>query len=152
MQIEAQGVHTKETCSAAANAIRDALYVIGGKWKLPILMALAAGPHRFRELQHALQDITPKVLSKELKDLELNEFVSRTVHPTTPVTVEYALTGYSNSLQPVLLSLRDWGVAHRKRLKASLKAANSELATAAKPVEAAKPKAAKAARPQPAEK
>lgn len=137
MEIHDDSVRSKETCSAAANAIRDALYVIGGKWKLPILMALAAGPHRFRELQHALEDITPKVLSKELKDLELNEFVSRTVHPTTPVTVEYALTGYSSSLQPVLLSLRDWGVAHRKRLKASLKAANSGEPAAAHSAEPA---------------
>jgi DNA-binding HxlR family transcriptional regulator len=131
MDIHDDPSRSKETCSAAANAIRDALYVIGGKWKLPILMALAAGPQRFRELQHALEVITPKVLSKELKELELNEFVSRTVHPTTPVTVEYALTGYSESLQPVLLSLRDWGVAHRKRLKDSLKAAHSGVAAVA---------------------
>jgi DNA-binding HxlR family transcriptional regulator len=123
MQAPIPGVHTKETCGAAANAIRDTLYVLGGKWKLPILMTLASGPLRFRELQKTLEDITPKVLSKELRDLEMNEFVSRTVHPTTPVTVEYSLTGYSNTLQPVLLALRDWGVAHRKRLKESLKAA-----------------------------
>ncbi|HEY4111620.1 helix-turn-helix domain-containing protein [Puia sp.] len=130
MEIHTEGVHTQETCSAAAGAIRDALYVIGGKWKLPILMTLASGPQRFRELQRALEDITPKVLSKELKELELNEFVSRTVHPTTPVTVEYSLTGYSSSLQKVLIELRDWGFAHRQRLKASLKAAKSQPAHA----------------------
>ena len=122
MNIHSQGVRSKETCSAAANAIRDALYVLGGKWKLPILMTLASGPLRFRELQKALEEITPKVLSKELKELELNEFITRTVHPTTPVTVEYSLTEYSNSLQKVLIELRDWGFAHRERLKASLKA------------------------------
>jgi DNA-binding HxlR family transcriptional regulator len=133
MQIHTEGVHSKETCSAAANAIRDALYVIGGKWKLPILMTLAGGPQRFRELQKALVDITPKVLSKELKELELNEFVSRTVHPTTPVTVEYSLTHYSTSLQKVLIELRDWGFAHRQRLKASMKAAaNSQSVPKAK--------------------
>ena len=131
MQIHDQGVRSKETCSAAAGAIHDTLYVLGGKWKLPILMTLAAGPQRFRELQKALEYITPKVLSKELKDLELNEFVSRTVHPTTPVTVEYSLTPYSNSLHPVLVALRDWGFAHRQRLKASLKAAHRAPAEAA---------------------
>jgi DNA-binding HxlR family transcriptional regulator len=121
--LKPEGVHNRETCAAAANSIRDALYVLGGKWKLPILMTLAAGPRRFRELQKALEDITPKVLSKELKELELNEFITRTVHPTTPVTVEYSLTPYSSSLGKVLSELRDWGAAHRERLKASMKAA-----------------------------
>jgi len=128
MQLHDQGVHSRETCTAAANAIRDALYVIGGKWKLPILMTLASGPRRFRELQKALEEITPKVLSKELKELELNEFITRTVHPTTPVTVEYSLTAYSSSLQKVLVELRDWGFAHRQRLKASLKASKAQPA------------------------
>ena len=128
MQLHNQGVHSEASCAAAANAIRDALYVIGGKWKLPILMTLAGGPQRFRELQKALHGITPKVLSKELKELELNEFVKRTVHPTTPVTVEYSLTPYSSSLQNVLIELRDWGFAHRQRLKASLKASKTQPA------------------------
>jgi DNA-binding HxlR family transcriptional regulator len=122
MSIHNNGAHSKETCSAAANAIRDTLYVLGGKWKLPILMTLSAGPRRFRELQKALEDITPKVLSKELKELELNEFVTRTVHPTTPVTVEYTLTPYSETLDKVLTELRDWGMSHRRRLKESSKA------------------------------
>lgn len=130
MKIHEEGIHSKETCSAAANAIRDALYVIGGKWKLPILMTLASGPLRFRELQKTLADITPKVLSKELKELELNEFITRTVHPTAPVTVEYSLTPYSSSLQKVLIELRDWGFAHRARLKESLKASKAGMAAA----------------------
>lgn len=128
MEIHSKGIHNRETCSAAANAIRDALYVLGGKWKLPILMTLAAGPRRFRELQKALEEITPKVLSKELKELELNEFITRTVHPTTPVTVEYTLTAYSGSLENVLLALRDWGFNHRERMKASLKASKARPA------------------------
>ena len=122
MQLRKDSAHTKETCNAAANAIRDTLYVLGGKWKLPILMTLAGGPQRFRELQKALEGITPKVLSKELRELELNEFITRTVRPTTPVTVEYSLTTYSKSLEKVLTELRDWGVAHRRRLKESSKA------------------------------
>jgi len=121
--------HTPETCAAALAAVRDTLYVLGGKWKLPIIMALAdSGPLRFRELQRALDSITPKVLSKELKELELNEFVTRTVYPTTPVTVEYQLTEYSRTLRKVTSELRDWGIQHRQRLKASSKA-RRELAT-----------------------
>ena len=108
---------TKEACNANAGAIRDTLYVLGGKWKLPIIIALMDGALRFKELQKALEDITPKVLSKELKDLEMNEFVTRTVYDTTPVTVEYELTDYSQSLDNVLKEMRDWGMQHRKRIK-----------------------------------
>jgi len=108
---------TREECSKALTAIRDSLYVLGGKWKLPIISALSGGPLRFGELQKLLGDITPKILSKELKELELNEFVTRTVYPTSPVTVEYKLTDYSHSLDKVVIELRDWGVQHRKRLK-----------------------------------
>jgi DNA-binding HxlR family transcriptional regulator len=112
-------VHTKEACNASVSAIRDTLYVLGGKWKLPIIIALEGTPLRFKELQKALGDITPKVLSKELKELALNEFVTRTVYDTSPVTVEYALTGYSRSLGKVLREMRDWGIQHRKRIKES---------------------------------
>ena len=108
---------TKEECTRAIAAIRDTLYVLGGKWKLPIISALVEGPLRFKELQKTLEDITPKILSKELKELELNEFVTRTVYATSPVTVEYELTAYSHTLGKVLVELRDWGILHRKRLK-----------------------------------
>ena len=113
---------TKEECTRAIAAVRDTLYVLGGKWKLPIIIALSSGPQRFRELQRSLDNITPKVLSKELKEMELNEFITRTVYPTIPVTVEYKLTDYSKSLGPVILALRDWGEQHRTRLKTCAKA------------------------------
>jgi DNA-binding HxlR family transcriptional regulator len=115
-------VPSKEECTRSIAAIRDTLYVLGGKWKLPIISALVAGPLRFKELQKTLEDITPKILSKELKELELNEFVTRTVYATSPVTVEYKLTAYSRTLEKVLLELRDWGDQHRKRLKECSKA------------------------------
>lgn len=110
------------SCNQALAAVRDSLYVIGGKWKLPVIIALMEGPQRFRELQRSLDGITPKVLSKELKDLELNAFISRTVYDTTPVTVEYRLTEYSKTLKPVLNELRQWGEKHRAHIKAQAKA------------------------------
>jgi DNA-binding HxlR family transcriptional regulator len=113
---------SKEECTRAIAAIRDTLYVVGGKWKLPIISALFAGPLRFKELQKVLEDITPKILSKELKELELNEFVTRTVYATSPVTVEYELTAYSQTLGKVMLEMRAWGDQHRKKLKESSKA------------------------------
>jgi DNA-binding HxlR family transcriptional regulator len=110
-------VHTKEACSKSIAAIQDTLYVLNGKWKIPIIVALSAGPMRFSELRNELTEITPKVLSKELKDLELNEFVTRTVYATSPVTVEYALTRYSLSLNKIIAEMREWGMQHRKRLQ-----------------------------------
>src|SRR5258705_13699662 len=93
--------HSDEVCKASIVAVRDTLYVLSGKWKLPIIIALSAGPKRFKDLQRSLEEITPKILSKELKELELNEFVTRTVYATSPVTVEYELTKYSQSLNKI---------------------------------------------------
>jgi DNA-binding HxlR family transcriptional regulator len=107
---------TKVACTASINAIRDALYVLNGKWKLLIIMALVDGAKRFKEIQRDLETITPKILSKELKELELNGFVERKVFNTTPVTVTYELTPYSDTLGNILNELRLWGMQHRKHI------------------------------------
>lgn len=112
----AEVIHTKEACNQSIVAVRDTLYVLSGKWKLPIIIALSNGSKRFKDLQRELQEITPKVLSKELKELELNEFVTRTVYATSPVTVEYALTKYSQSLNKIIEEMRVWGLQHKKRI------------------------------------
>ena len=111
------------TCADGVARIRDALYVLNGKWKLPLIFALTEGPARFKDLQRSLGDITPKILSKELKELELNEFVVRNVYSTTPVTVTYELTGYSRTLYNVLHELKEWGTQHRERIVANRKSA-----------------------------
>jgi DNA-binding HxlR family transcriptional regulator len=107
--------HSKE-CTHSLLAVKDALYVLSGKWKLPIIIGLSTGPMRFKELQRTVENITPKILSKELKELEMNEFVTRKVYSTTPVTVEYELTPYADTLEKVIIELRDWGLEHRKRI------------------------------------
>jgi len=107
---------TTETCSAALVAVKDALYVLGGKWKLPIIVSLQEGPCRFKELQRRVEDITPRVLSKELKEMELNDLVTRRVISTTPVIVEYSLTAYSETLTPLTNALHAWGSQHRQRV------------------------------------
>lgn len=107
---------TQEECNGSVTAVRDALYVLNGKWKLPLILALSEGPKRFNDIQRTLVDITPKILSKELKELELNEFVIRKVFSTTPVTVTYEITPYSRSLDKVLNELRNWGLQHRERI------------------------------------
>ncbi|MCZ4245864.1 winged helix-turn-helix transcriptional regulator [Pedobacter punctiformis] len=110
---------SKEVCTANLNAVKDALYVLNGKWKLPLIISLQEGPKRFNEIQKSLGEITPKILSKELKDLELNEFVIRRVFSTTPVTITYELTPYSQTLEKVIDELRNWGLQHRERLVAN---------------------------------
>jgi DNA-binding HxlR family transcriptional regulator len=124
-----KGEQVQEQCEKALAAVRDTLYVLGGKWKLPIIMALSEGPLRFKELHRALEGITPKILSKELKELELNHFATRTVYATSPVSVEYELTEYSRSLDKVIFELRDWGLQHRKRLKDCYKARQAAAQT-----------------------
>lgn len=104
-----------KSCQGARLAIRDTLDVVGGKWKLILLSILRDGKMRFRELSRAA-DISPRVLSKELKELEINGLVSRTVCDTRPITVEYALTPYSETLSDVLDALYQWGIEHRKNV------------------------------------
>ena len=105
-------------CQAALNAVGDALYVIGGKWKLQIIVALVeGGSKRFNELQRSVKGISARVLSNELKQLELNGFVKRNVYTKTPVVVEYELTGYSDTLTGVIRALHDWGAMHRAKIR-----------------------------------
>lgn len=107
----------KSQCTQKLTAVGDALYVIGGKWKLRIIIALCEGNYRFNELQRTIEGISAKVLSNELKDLELNGFVKRTVHNETPVVVMYEPTDYTNTLKNVLTSLAEWGEMHREKLR-----------------------------------
>ena len=104
-----------ETCKRAQLAIRDTLDVVGGKWKLVLLSILRDGKKRFRELSRDAA-ISPRILSKELQELELHGLVSRTVCDTRPITVEYAATPYAESLVEVLTAMRNWGEQHRQRM------------------------------------
>ncbi|WP_276481062.1 winged helix-turn-helix transcriptional regulator [Paraflavitalea pollutisoli] len=109
--------HLTSQCMSVLHNVDDALYVIGGKWKLRIIVALADGPLRFNELQRTITGISPRVLSNELKDLEQNGFVNRTVdNTTTPASVVYERTKYSETLRDVIGALATWGATHRKKL------------------------------------
>jgi len=114
-------LHSPTQCKATLNAIADALYVIGGKWKLRIIVALKDGNKRFNELHRVIEGISAKVLSSELKDLELNGFVSRKVFTGTPVIVEYELSEYAETLNEVLQALSEWGAMHRQSVRKSMK-------------------------------
>lgn len=107
---------TGSECRSRMMPVQDALDILHGKWKLLILMSLSDGPMRFKEIQRQVEGITAKMLSKELKDLEINQLVERTVYDSTPVAVEYTRTSYGNSLNRVIDELHAWGAQHRKRV------------------------------------
>ena len=112
---------SESQCKATLNSIADAVYVIGGKWKLRIIVALKEGNQRFNELQRLVEGISAKVLSTELKELERNGFVRRNVFTGTPVVVEYELTEYAETLDTLLQALSEWGAMHRETVKKSMK-------------------------------
>lgn len=108
---------TVSRCSSNLAATEDALYVVGGKWTLRLIIALLSGHTRFNELQRALNGISARVLSSELKDLEINGLVERVVDASQkPVVVEYLPTEYSKTLKDVIATLADWGTKHKKKI------------------------------------
>lgn len=108
-----------ETCSKQLLPVKDALDVLSGKWKLQIILSLTFGKKRFKQIQREIPGLTPKMLSKELKELEMNELAVRHVYDTAPVTIEYELTAYGKTLKPLIAELHNWGSKHRKRIIAT---------------------------------
>lgn len=112
-----KALYSEVQCTRHINGVEDALYVLGGKWKLRIIIALHGGHCRFNELQRTIKGISARVLSNELKQLELNGLVKRVVHADQiPVVVEYLATDYARTLGDVVSSLADWGLKHRKKI------------------------------------
>jgi DNA-binding HxlR family transcriptional regulator len=103
-------------CQQKLRVSRDALEVIQGKWRLPIVISLTFGGKRFGEIQREIVDISPKMLSQELKALEENKIITRTVYDSKPVTVEYTLTPLGQSLNKILEELMKWGNHLRKEV------------------------------------
>lgn len=109
--------HTEKECNARITAVGDALYVIGGKWKLRIIIALSEGKMRFNELQRRIPGISARILSNDLKDMELNGFLRRNISTKGALIVDYELTPYSQTLENVLKALSEWGAMHRENIK-----------------------------------
>ncbi|MBS1873582.1 MAG: helix-turn-helix transcriptional regulator [Acidobacteria bacterium] len=102
--------------------VEAALDVMGGKWKPLILWWLhSKGTQRFGELRKLMPAITEKMLSHQLREMERDGIVSRTVYPEVPPKVEYRLTEYGRSLKRSLNALCDWGVAHVARTGAQIR-------------------------------
>jgi len=101
-------------CKAANCPVVATLDMIGGKYKALILWHLVYGTRRFGELRRLIPQATQKMLTQQLRELERDNLVIRTVYPVVPPKVEYRLSGLGESIKPILDTMRDWGTAYMK--------------------------------------
>ena len=105
----------KEAHRKEMMAIQDSMDVLSGKWKIAIISSICLyNKRRFSDVLNDVAGISNKMLSKELKELEMNKLVKRTILDTQPITVQYELTKHGKSLQTIIRNLTDWGIEHRK--------------------------------------
>jgi len=109
---ECQLGHKKEIM-----AVHDAMDVLSGKWKISIISSICYyNKRRFSDILNDVQGISNKMLSKELKELEINKLVTRIVLDTQPISVQYQLTEYGLTLKTIINNLSAWGIEHRKMI------------------------------------
>lgn len=92
--------------------VETTLGLIGGKYKALILWHLAEGTLRYNELQKAVSAATPRILTNQLREMENQKLITRTVYPVVPPKVEYSMTELGRSLMPILTAMRDWGTEY----------------------------------------
>jgi DNA-binding HxlR family transcriptional regulator len=104
-----RGERTAWTPLSAARGVEETLKILEGRWKLAILFHLFGGKVlRFSDLERAIPAVSPKMLSQQLRQMEVDGIVRRIVHPQVPPKVEYCLTGWGQALCPVLDALLQW--------------------------------------------
>lgn len=110
-------LNDSEKCKVRINAIKDTMEILSGKWKFHILGTLLLNDKmRFMDLLREVDGIGSKMLSKELQDMEMNRLITRTVKNTKPITVEYEITEYGKTLEPIIDEIAKWGIEYRKSL------------------------------------
>ncbi len=110
-----------EPYSADDCPVRDVLANVAGKWNSLILLTLDEGPKRFSELRRGIPDISQRMLTQTLRDLQRDGYISREVFPTKPPSVEYALTELGHSFNDVLKPFVNWSVANHDTIRAARK-------------------------------
>lgn len=105
-----------EKCENNLELLQFILQVLGGKWKIHILSKLYYGKKRFKELEREVTGISPKMLIKELKDLEAIRMVRRQTFNTVPITVEYSLTEEGLTLKPILDQMMQWSKSFKQQI------------------------------------
>jgi DNA-binding HxlR family transcriptional regulator len=98
------------------NPVNITLKVIGGKWKPLLMWLIAQKTMRFGELQKAMPGVTQKMLTQQLRELEVDGLLNRKIYPVVPPKVEYSLTEYGKTLKPVLASMANWGENHISKI------------------------------------
>lgn len=96
---------------------QDAIYILGGKWRMPVIISIYNGNHRYREIAKSIPGITFSMLSRELEMLQLNKLAIRKEDPDFPKDVTYYLSAYCESLYPLVEILIEWGKIHRKVIR-----------------------------------
>ncbi|MEP4032317.1 helix-turn-helix domain-containing protein [Roseibium polysiphoniae] len=109
----ARARHTSFECSPGC-AVEATLSLIDGKWKGVVLYHLLDSTLRFNEIRKKLPSVTQRMLTNQLRSLEADGLISRTVYPVIPPKVEYALTERGRSLEPVILALKQWGDTNKE--------------------------------------
>lgn len=107
--------HTKESCTP----VREILSRVGDKWSILVIMLLSERPWRFNELKRAIEGMSQRMLTLTLRNLERDGLVTRTVYPTVPPSVEYALTPLGQSLRGPIVALGTWAQANNEQIDAS---------------------------------
>ena len=91
--------------------------LIGGKWKAVILYYLFQGPKRFNELRRLLPEVTQRMLTLQLRELEQDSIVHREIYKEVPPKVEYSLTEFGTSLGPIIVQMLDWGEQYMEQIQ-----------------------------------
>ena len=99
--------------------VATTLQLIGNKWKILILRNLMVRPWRFNEMLHSIPGISQKVLTDNLRALESDGIITRTVFPEVPPRVEYALSGLGESMRPIIKAMETWGTGYQQRVRES---------------------------------
>ncbi|AEG59762.1 winged helix-turn-helix transcriptional regulator [Desulforamulus ruminis] len=103
-------------CTEGPCPVETTLKVIGGKWKAMIIYHLLDEKKRFNKLKRMMPDITHRMLTLQLRELEKDNILTRTVFPEVPPRVEYELTVLGRSIEPIIMAIHRWGVAYQKNI------------------------------------
>ncbi|MEL6224955.1 MAG: helix-turn-helix domain-containing protein [Cyanobacteria bacterium J06627_8] len=108
--------HIRYDCTLGC-PVEATLEIIGGKWKGVILYHLLSETSRFNELRRLMPNVTQRMLTKQLRELEADNLISRKVYAEVPPKVEYSITEYGKTLEPLIHALQAWGLQHLENKK-----------------------------------
>lgn len=116
MVITVKKCNPQDEIEAFACPVAFTVDVIGGKWKSLILFHLMSGTKRFNEVRRLIPDITQRMLTLQLRELEVDGIIHREIYREVPPKVEYSLTELGSSLAPLVSAMREWGAVHERKI------------------------------------